>query len=213
MVSIDYQRVGADNSNYKIDIYRKEGSLDTETMYFGGYYDWLCEIINVKENLYDILIHELYSIDFLWKLPLDSDRNYDGLILRDEYYSYQSEPNDNKRCSVLEVLIALSRKMDYILDDDDRGDRTRIWFWEMIDNLDLMKFTDDRICDMFGSGWATTNEIHKIIDIWMNRNFEYNGKGSPFPLDNPLEDQRNLDLIRQLNAYILEKHMYKDELL
>ena len=104
-----------------------------DSKYIGGYFDWLCEIINLDAKVYDSLIHELYTMPFEWILPLDSDRNYDGFILREEYYGNKEYYNvNNKHCSVLEVLIVLARDMNYILDDEDRGDRTRIFFWEFI---------------------------------------------------------------------------------
>ena len=183
--------------------------------YIGQYFDWLCELINLKENKYDSLIFELFSIDFHWMLPLDSDREYDGLVLRENYYDNRvvKEQIGDKPCSVLEVLISLSERMDYILDDDDRGNRTRIWFWEMIDNLGLKKFTNEYLDKPYGRKLSKLNDIHRICDRWMNRKFDFQGNGSPFPLDYPNEDQRSLDMITQLNRYILEKHMYGDELL
>ena len=60
-------------------------------MYYGEYFDWLCGIINSKPGMYDILIHELYSMDFFWVIELDSNRAEDGLILRGEFHDSQDE--------------------------------------------------------------------------------------------------------------------------
>lgn len=180
-------------------------------MYYGEYFDWLCDIINLKPGVYDILIHELYSIPFKWIIELDSNRAEDGLVLRGNFYEtiyFESKP-----CSVLEALIGLAIKMNYIMDDDDRGDRTRLWFWEMIDNLGLNKFNDSELDSGYSNDMARINEIHDICSRWLNREFEYSGNGSPFPLNNPYEDQRNLHMIAQMNEYILEKHMFEDEIL
>ena len=183
--------------------------------YRGQYFDWLCELINLREGVYDSLIFELYSIDFEWILPLDSDREYDGMVLRESFYDTRIVKHQlkNKPCSVLEVLIALAQRFDFILDDEDRGDRTRIWFWEMIDNLGLKKFNNVYLDTPYGRKFKKLNQIRDICDIWMKRKFEYSGYGSPFPLDYPNEDQRKIDLVCQLNQYILEKHIYNDELL
>lgn len=180
--------------------------------YFGGYSDWLCELINLNESLYSVLIEELYVIPFEWIDELDQNRNRDGILLREEFRLLYPEGlgTIGDRSSVLEVLIGLARRMDYLLDDDDRGDRTRIWFWEFIKNLNLKKFTNEYI-DQYG--YDTLNEIHDICEVWMNREFGYDGVGSPFPLKHPMEHQAHLDMIRQLNAYILENHMHEDELL
>ena len=181
-----------------------------------GYFNWLCDLINLDEARFDILIYELHSIDFEWVLPFDANRSYDGFVLRyqyDEYSDLNVEDPTNKHCTVLEALIALAQKMDYILDDEDKGDRTRLWFWEMLDNLGLCLYSNDRFIDPFGRDLGQLNEIRHACDIWMSRKFEYDGTGSPFPLRNPHEDQRNIDLIKQMNAYIMEMHMYKNELL
>ena len=100
-----------------------------------NYFEWLCEIINLDESLYDVLIFELYAIDFEWLIPLDSDRYYDGIVLREGFYNSRGiyNPMIDKPCSVLEVLICLAQRFNFLLDDDDRGDRTRLWFWEMIE--------------------------------------------------------------------------------
>lgn len=183
--------------------------------YVGEYFDYLCELINLDESVYSMLISELYSIPFEWVLDLDSDRNYDGFVLQGTYYGNVDNPDivGDRHCSVLEILIVLAQKMDYILDDDDRGDRTRIWFWELIDNLGYMKFTNSYLEEPYGRDFDKLNEIRYIAKRWLNREFEYNGEGSPFPINVPHEDQRTVDLIRQLNAYILDKYLYNDELL
>jgi len=179
--------------------------------YTDSYFDWLCEIINLKYEEYEILIRELYSIEYTWVRPLDEDRAEDGLILRNSYYNNTRFGGtlDDKPCSVLEVLISLAQSMNFILDDDDRGDRTRIWFWEMISNLGLDKYTNVQIESSYGQ----LNQIRDICDVWMQRRFRYDGFGSPFPLRYPYEDQRDLDIIRQLNAYVLENYIVDDEIL
>ena len=179
------------------------------------YFSMLCDIINLDYHLYSQLIYELYSIDFFSVIELDSNREYDGLVLRGEYFNSLNELDElalqSKPCSVLEALIGLSKCMNVLLDDDDRGDRTRIWFWEFISNLGLDKYTDAYMDDCYGRGLSKTNDIRKICNTWMSRKFNYDGRGSPFPLKNPYEDQRNLDMIRQLNAYVLENYVVNDE--
>ena len=177
------------------------------------YFSWLCELINLDIDKYELLIRELYNIQFFWILELDSDRQYDGIVLRgecgEEYVGI--DKLHDKPCSVLEVMISLARDMNDILDDEDRGDRTRIWFWEMISNLGLDEFTNECLDGEYGAGLVYFNDIQKICNTWLSRKFDYNGRGSPFPLNHPHDDQRKLDMIRQLNAYILENYIVNDE--
>ena len=181
-------------------------------MYQGEYFDWLCDRINLQRGKYDILIHELYNIDFTWVIELDSNRAEDGLILRG-YFNTDDLMLLSKPCSVLEALIGLAERMDYIMDDEDRGDRTRIWFWEMIDNLGLNRYADENFDSPYGRDMDQLNDIHSICSRWLNREFDYAGNGSPFPLNNPHTDQRELHMIDQLNEYILDKHMFGDEIM
>ena len=184
-------------------------------MYYGQYFDWLCDIINLRPGTYDILIQTLYAIPFTWVLDLDSNRAEDGLILRGDFHDECGyiEKLDDKPCSVLEALIGIARKMDYILDDDDKGDRTRIWFWEMISNLSLNTYSDSYLDHDGSSHWDKINDIFKICDQWMDRRFDYTGRGSPFPLYTPYRDQRGLQIIDQLNDYILENYIIDDEIM
>lgn len=185
------------------------------TMYYGDYFDWLCELINLRPGMYDILIHELYSIDFKWVIDLDQNRADDGIIVRYDFHSKSSQSKDLERkpCSVLEMIIALAMKMNYLLDDEDRGDRTRIWFWEMIFNLGFKDYTDASFKAPYGRDLNRLNDIHEKCDRWMNREFGYDGFGSLFPLNKPHRDQRKIHLIDQMNDYILEKYIVNDEVM
>lgn len=183
----------------------------------GEYFDYLTQLINAEPGRYDLMLGELFLLDFTWTedVPLDFNRAEDGLILRSGYtdigMSMESidEELGDKPCSVLEVLIALSQKMDYTLYDDDKGDRSRIWFWEMISNLKLDDYTNARI----ENNWALLGHIDNIIIKWLNRDFGMNGWGSPFPLWYPRTDQRRLQLIDQMNEYCLEKYCEDDSIM
>lgn len=185
--------------------------------YRGSYFDWLCSLVNLKPGTFDILLHELFSIPFKWKRKLDIDRSEEVYVLRGEYLTEEGTIEYQELMqippSVFEVLICLSKSMDEILESDSVGDRTRIWFWELIDNLGLSAFPDASFVEVFGEDLNRLNVIHDICDRWLERQFEKDGSGSPFPLENPYEDQRCIDIMDQLQAYVMEKHMFYDELL
>lgn len=182
-----------------------------------AYFDWLCDKINLPEGSYDILIRELYSMEYYWVIGLDENRAEDGYVLRGYFHNADGstalDTLRDKPCSVLEMLIGLAQKMDYLLSDDGRGDRTRIWFWEMIGNLGLDKYYDACFEEPFGKDMSRIGEIHDICNKWMGRRFTYRGYGSPFPLAAPHRDQREQQLIDQMNDYILENYIVDDEIL
>lgn len=179
-----------------------------------AYFEWLCDKIDLEPGVYDILIRELYTTPFEWVLDLDENRAEDGIILRGFFHnpdgSTALDTFADKPCSILEMLIALSEKMDYLMSDDGRGDRTRLWFWEMIENLGLDIFADVFFSEPFGEDMKRLSQLHNICDRWMHREFNYRGYGSPFPLKDPHRDQREQHLIDQMNDYILENYVVDD---
>ena len=79
--------------------------------------------------------------------------------------------------------------------DPDMGNRVPVWFWMFLDNIGLLYFTD--------SEW---NEelVSRTILTWLSREYDRTGQGGLFPLREPYEDQREVPLWNQLNAYIIE---------
>lgn len=174
---------------------------------FDGYFEWLCFLVNADMERYSELLFQLHDTDFVWCLELDESRANDGLELRKEYYEMTGDDwvmLMEKPCSVLEMLVALARRMDDMLMDDNTASRVPVWFWEMVKNLGLKKYknvvmlvgNDD---DLYG--------IQTILHMWMTREFEFDGVGSVFPLQNPASDQRDATIVRQLNAYVLENYI------
>jgi hypothetical protein len=160
-----------------------------------SYFLWLCAKLRCKNNMeFRALLRALSSKDFFSLIELDDNRALDGLRYR-HYYKEATElepPSGN--CSVLEVLVGLAERMSYILYDPDidNEDQIHVWFWELIRNLGL---------DPFDSHDDSMDKI----DRWLNRNFYYDGDGSPFPLQNPIEDQREIEIWYQMQAYLNEK--------
>lgn len=167
-----------------------------------GYFNYLKGIAGLRLN-YSRLARVLFSIPFRGVLELDEDRVYDGLKIRDEYCRETGLSLDSMNdipCSVLECLIGLARRLDYLVEDETSGDMTRVWFWEMCINLGLSIYTDD-----FMDIWKdSTDDIIEILERWMHRKFEPDGTFSPFPLRHPKQDQRFETLNYQINHYAEE---------
>lgn len=168
------------------------------------YYHWLLEKIDgYKEPYYNysLLLNELHSIPFKYGMSMDGNRASDGERLRWEYLDEHLIPDlyykDGIPCSVLEMLVALSIRCNEIMIGGEIG--CSKWFWIMIENLDLMKCTDDA----FDTGY-----VHQQIEIWLDRTFKRDGRGSPFPLKKSgSRDQRKVDIWFQMCGYLSENYM------
>ena len=170
------------------------------------YYDWLCILIGVDRRNprrnYGKLTQMLHSIDFKPKFPADENRGMDGMQLRVEFMQlhgpYGSATNRGK-CTMLEFLIALARRMSFLMNGNPNRHHTEYYFWVLIQNLRLDKLTDDR--------WDYLNGEFFVEDAVMRlqeRSIERNGEGGLFPLRHFSEDQRNVEIWYQMHAWLGE---------
>lgn len=150
---------------------------------------------------YWYLFRQLFSKEFVWIVPNDDNRVEDGRELRREFLSVtgirNADPNWlNLGCSVLEMLIALARRCEFQTEATAEE-----WFWKLMDHLDLARFNDS---------WYRREANEAMIDERLNRlifrTYSYDGSyGGLFPLKRPREDQRNIEIWFQMNAYLLEQ--------
>ena len=152
---------------------------------------------------YSDLIWYLFHIEYRWdpspKTRLDANRAADGVDLRRLYFDetgYRSE-REGEPCCVLEMMVALSLRVEENIMGEPGHNHLGRWFWEMIKNLGLDIYTDDRF---------DQNEVGTIVGNWMSRNYSEDGKGSMFPLKNYTKDQRKLTLWDQMGAYLVENY-------
>lgn len=147
----------------------------------------------------DRLFEILHHINFEYILERDENREADGIDLRLLY----TIPPDfdlnikgafyDQKCSVLEMLIALSIRVDNEFIGDPAEEHPEIFFSEMLKNLGLYPGFDER-------------GIDKIIDRWLYRRFDRDGTGSPFPVKYDHADQRKLEIWDQMLSYINENY-------
>ena len=148
------------------------------------------------------LFRQLQNTIFVAIVSNDENRIADARDLRYESLD-QAEDEQGDRdwmrspCTMLELLIILSRAAAFEMDDSASA-----WFWHFIQVLDLEHFNDreydnhpDHVQD------AVARTLERVI--W--RTYKPDGRGGLFPLRNPNEDQRDVELWYQLNAYLLEQ--------
>jgi len=157
----------------------------------GQYLSWLCDMINEREHRsYGDLCYWLYHQDYRPILPNDDNRCADGLSLREEYGIQLIQG-----CSMLEFLVALAKRMDYILFDEGYGSRIDVWFWLMIKNLGLQPVNRMNVETKNLANYA-------IIKCFIERCYSRTGKGGLFPLKHTRNDQRNVEVWYQMQEYI-----------
>ena len=166
------------------------------------YFGWLCsKIIDDESNVkYTSLMSHLYDVVFEPTLDMDNNRAEDGKGLRrrfsiENFYSNQNiEQSLNKNCSMLEMMVALAlRCEDTIMTDDNYGDRTGMWFWNMIVSLGLGGMDDSRFDEKY---------IDIVLDRFMNRQYNRNGEGGLFTIDGIRKDMRDFEIWYQMCWYL-----------
>lgn len=166
------------------------------------YFKWLCakvmQVIHPTPSLtYRELLHCLHMTEFVWLLIGDDNRAEDGLELREEFIDESNIPDNPEwreavGCSVLEMLIAFSRRAEF-----DTDIPAKDWFWVFIDNLDI-NFVDAEINPI---------DVEDSLDTFIWRTYEPNGYGGLFPLDHPKRDQRTVEIWYQFCEYVIEKQL------
>lgn len=162
------------------------------------YFEWIYQTLIGKG--YRHLLEYLFNEEFFYVVDLDDNRLEDGKELKYRYAEYADIPDrvvrnkiGNEYCSVLEMMAALSIRMEEsIMYDPDFGDRTSIWFWEMIKSLGLYGMTD-KDYDQFYAQSA--------IARFLNRDYDRDGNGGLFTVKNTRTDMRDIDIWYQMCLY------------
>lgn len=166
------------------------------------YFEWLWNFTKCRGHSQNRkIITLLHNIEFRYSIPMDANREEDGIDLRyrfitevgipknyQEVYGYLDGP-----CSVLEMMIALAiRCEESIMDDPDIGDRTSEWFWLMMKNLGL-DYMSDRKFDR--------DIAEEKISIFLDRKYKRNGEGGLFVV-NGRRDLRKVEIWYQMCWYL-----------
>lgn len=171
------------------------------------YLDWLCEFVCDKRSrrAFSKLLYTLYLTDFDAVLDRDENRIVDGLALRPRFLSEKNiDPKmeghifGEKKCSVLELMVALAiRCEDNLMQNPDIGDRTSKWFWVMMHSLGLDNMTDNTYDE---------NKVSYILYTFINRQYDYDGWGGLFTVQNPRRDMRQVEIWYQMCWYLSETY-------
>lgn len=116
---------------------------------------------------------------------------------KDVWYSGEDVDELNDRpCSVLEMMVALSARCEeHIMDDPDSGNRTGKWFFDMILSLGLINMQDERFDALYARA---------AISRFLRREHAANGCGGLFTLRYHSADMRRVEIWYQAMWYLDE---------
>lgn len=175
------------------------------------YFKWLYGKIKGASRSYTLLCAYLDTIEFVWTVPNDGNREQDAmrqreLFLNDDGFGYHSDDIDrfyDEFISVFEVLVALCERIEFNLDDMEHEPRQSEWFEELLHNLNISWAVDDEFKYRLG----VIGDVDQAIDIWMHRQYDFNGNGSLFPLRNrPKKHMAKTEMWYQMMQYLDENY-------
>ena len=177
----------------------KEDKLNNE--YFEWMYDLVCNDRSYKDLSYRKLFAFLHNKKFTYTVSRDENRADDGIQFRYRFgYENGYERDEIKRyldtrpCSVLEMMVSLAFIIEErIMDDMEQGNRTGLWFWNMIVNLGLGTMSDNNF---------DRDYCEFVIDRFLKRKYEKNGKGGLFVINDKNIDMRNCDIWQQSMGFL-----------
>ena len=175
---------------------------DIEREYFEWMYNLIIDNGYSKSLSYKELMWFLYNTEFTYSHERDSNRAADGVDFRYKFAyenGYLRDEIDrvfgNRPCNILEMMLALSCRLEDIMSDYDYGNRMGQWFWNMIVSLGLVHMSDKN----FDLAYAK-----EVIFRFLNRQYKPNGEGGLFTLEHPKYDLRNEEIWYQAMWYLDE---------
>lgn len=170
-----------------------------EEVYFNWLYSKVAKVdIPTPSTSYLTLLAALHSTEFIWVVTGDDNRAQDGLDLRREFIRELFIREDpawlSIGCSVLEMLIAFSRRASF----DAEELSPRDWFWVFLRNLKLDDLND--------ASEDISEIVSEVMDEFIWRTYRANGEGGMFPLRRPHHDQREVEIWYQFCDYLVDQN-------
>lgn len=164
------------------------------------YFDWLVyntnKGIRKSKRSFKGLLSFLHMTKFVHILENDENRVDDGKSLRWYYVCDGGDEaimNWEADCTVLEMLIALSMKIESIMDNPDEEHIASQWFWKMLDNLNISHMSDKNFDVAY---------VRSKIEKFLSRKYDFDGHGNIFIIEDSDEDLRYVDIWTQTCWYL-----------
>ena len=159
------------------------------------YLEWLYNQVGrqVRNIEHWDLLYAMQNYDFVMLVPNDDNRMRDGEELRKEFTSETGNQPSNSwmsmGCTVMEMLIGVARHLSFEM-DGEVGE----WFWHLVGNLGVIHFNDRRF---------EPRTVEQVLENLVWRQYNYDGSGGLFPLREPHQDQRHVEIWFQMESYML----------
>lgn len=180
---------------------------DTYDSKYSLYFKWLVNIVDdIEKSKYLYIYKMLFDKEFYSIIPMDDNRSKDGIALRTKFVDHlggnrpSGELTPNGPSSVLEMMVAFAIRIEDQVGDFREGRHEDIWMKVMIKNLGLDKYEDKLFYKL-----AEFDKINLILDDFIERNYDKSGFGGLWPLDDPTENQKNVEIWYQFLAWYKEK--------
>lgn len=169
------------------------------------YFEWLYYLVCGDDEYnrlsYRKLLSFLHSVEFTYFIDFDENRAQDGIDFRYNFgiaCGYSQDIIDDylmvTPCSVLEMMVALAFKVEEeITGDNDYGDRTGQWFWNMIVSLGLGYMNDNDFNEY---------AAYRVVSNFLERKYSPDGRGGLFTIENCPYDLREVQIWSQFMCYL-----------
>lgn len=179
------------------------GSLPVQ--YFRWLYGRVCVVRDWEsDRSYQMVCDEMQRIPFKVLVAGDENRRSNAADLRDQFLDFIRDRSLDRvaereahEVSIFELLVCLSDEARIMT-----GNSREEWFMIFLQNLGLDRFSDDQ------DDLIAKTQVRRILSKFNNRRYRANGVGGLFPLDNPMTDQRRIQLWYQLGAYVRQNNFY-----
>ena len=166
------------------------------------YLTWLMGKVGIDQD-YSMLCDRMLHTDYIYYVGNDENRATDGMAMRYEFenrYGFLEELSDE--CSVLEMFVALAIRAEVVMSDPEYGNRTDVWFWEVMKNLGL---------DAYSNYYFDERAVNDILEDFIYRRYDrYGCKGGAFPVKKPLRDMRTTEIWYQMMWWLNENWPEED---
>lgn len=176
---------------------------ELQNKYFEWLYYLVCGDDEYNRLTYRNLLYFLHSVEFTWSehVPFDENRAIDGIDFR---YNFGTKHGYSRNiineylnvtpCSVLEMMVALSYKVEQqIMDDYTYGNRTGQWFWNMIVSLGLGYMDDQNFNE---------SAAYRVISKFLDRKYSPDGRGGLFTIEGCEYDLTYVEIWSQCLWYL-----------